>query len=70
MLGIAGAMDEFNADLRNQVHDELWGTVKRGTGREEEWLSVVEECMVLDQPLRPVPIVVEPKLMEDWSQLK
>lgn len=69
MLGIAGAMGQYGADIRNQVHDELWGTVRIGPSN-EAWLGVVEECMVLDQPLRPVPLVVEPKLMENWGELK
>jgi DNA polymerase I len=59
---------EYKADVRCQVHDELWGLVRQETG--EEWLQVVARAMVLDQPLRPVPLKVDPKLGRTWRDAK
>lgn len=59
------------ADLRAQIHDELMGKAPEGTLEEQmEWLKVVEADMLLDQPLRPVPLKVEPKLVANWKEAK
>lgn len=58
----------YGADIRNQVHDELLGLVDRD--RAEIWKEVVERYMVLDQPLLPVPLKVEAKLVRNWAEAK
>jgi DNA polymerase-1 len=56
------------ADIRVQVHDELAGLVRQETA--DEWLRVVAKALVLDQPLLPVPLKVEPKLGRTWKDTK
>lgn len=56
------------ADLRSQVHDEVWGLVRQE--RANEWLQVVARCLVLDQPLSPVPLKVSPVLANSWKEAK
>jgi len=58
----------FEADLRCQVHDELWGLVQYG--RKDEWVQVVQHVMVLDQPLQPVPLKVKLVLGPNWKECK
>jgi DNA polymerase-1 len=60
---------DYKADIRCQVHDELWGLVD-GMGDWEEWLRVVAKAMVLDQPLMPVPLKVDPKVGRNWKEAK
>lgn len=59
---------EYDADLRCQVHDEVWGLVRQE--RANEWLEVVAKCLVLDQPLMPVPLKVSPVLANNWKEAK
>lgn len=59
---------KFGADLRAQIHDELLGLV--GQARAPEWLVTVGRIMVLDQPLRPVPLVVKPVVALTWKDAK
>lgn len=59
---------KFGADLRAQIHDELWGLVR--AARAPEWLVTVGRIMVLDQPLRPVPLVVKPVVALTWKDAK
>lgn len=67
-LVVARYAKEHDADIRCQVHDELWGLVKEERAR--EWLPVVAKAMVLDQLLRPVMLVVEPSVGRNWKELK
>ena len=67
-LVVAAYAKEHGADIRCQVHDELWGLV--AVDRVDEWLPIVAKAMVLDQPLRPVMLVVEPKVGRNWKELK
>lgn len=60
----------FKADLRVQVHDELMGLVGGSQTNKQAWLEKVEEYMLLDQPLMPVPLKVVPKLVKDWKEAK
>ena len=58
-------------DIRAQIHDELMGEVfEKGHERQQEWLDVAQEYMLLDQPLMPVPLVVDPKLVKTWKEAK
>lgn len=61
--------DEFETDIRNQTHDELWGLCYNDA-LAPLWLGVVQEYMLLDQPLMPVPLKVEPKLVRNWREAK
>jgi DNA polymerase-1 len=67
-LVVVSYAPEHRADLRIQVHDELAGLVWGMVG--DEWLRVVARAMVLDQPLMPVPLKVEPKLGRTWQEAK
>ena len=67
-LVVAGYAPQHGADVRVQVHDELAGLVLGQMG--DEWLRVVAKAMVLDQPLVPVPLKVEPKLGRTWKEAK
>ena len=67
-LVVSRYMTEYNADLRSQVHDEVWGLVWQE--RANEWLQVVARCLVLDQPLTPVPLKVSPVLANNWREAK
>ena len=62
---------QYRPTILQQVHDELWGTV-RGPKYELEtvWLPLVKSSMELGQMLRPVPLLVEPKLVKSWAELK
>lgn len=69
-LGIRQEQDEYQADTRAQIHDELMGRVGGTQENKLKWLGVVERCMVLDQPLMPVPLMVVPKLVQNWKEAK
>lgn len=58
----------FGADLRCQVHDELWGLVE--ASKVHDWLARLPVMMGLDQPIRPVMLVVSPKAAETWAGAK
>jgi DNA polymerase-1 len=58
----------FSADLRCQVHDELWGLVE--FARSQEWLDRLPAMMGLDQPIHPVQLIVSPKAAETWAGAK
>ena len=60
---------EYGADIRTQVHDELMGRVY-DMSKADSWLELVERYMKLDQPLSPVPLKVEPKLVKTWKDAK
>ena len=59
---------QYGADLRCQVHDELWGLVTPATS--QDWLSRLPVFMGLDQPIRPVMLKVAPKVAETWAGAK
>lgn len=59
---------KYQADVRAQVHDELLGCVGGNQANKQEWLEVVVRCMLLDQPLSPVPLKVEPRLAVNWKE--
>lgn len=58
------------ANIRAQIHDELMGDAPRQQELQVKWLATVERCMLLDQPLMPVPLRVEPKLVANWKEAK
>ena len=75
MIALSERMGAYGADIRNQVHDEVWGVIaeqdEHGNAVDHAaWLHEVEVCMLLDQPLQPVPLVVEPKIVSNWRELK
>ena len=59
---------EFHADVRSQVHDELLGLVEHAYA--EPWLERVKRLMVLDQPIMPVPLVVDAHVGPTWLEAK
>ena len=61
--------DEYDADIRLQVHDELMG-ICWNPAKAQLWLEVVKRYMELDQPLQPVPLKVEPRLVRNWYEAK
>jgi len=60
----------YEATLNLQVHDEIWGYIRKVHARVQEWLEVVERCAVLDQPFAPVPVEAKVKAVESWAELK
>lgn len=66
-----GSVGGRQPDIRAQIHDELMGNAPDGSVEEQvKWLSIVERCMLLEQPLMPVPLKVEPKLVKNWKEAK
>lgn len=62
---------KFQADVRSQVHDELMGCIwTPDSDMKQDWLRLVERTMLLDQPLMPVPLKVDPKLVGTWKEAK
>ena len=61
---------KYHADIRSQIHDELFGLVFGDKDNKMKWLQVVERYALLDQPLMPVPLRVKPVLVENWKQAK
>ncbi len=59
---------DFGADLRCQVHDELWGLVQPISM--QDWLARLPLMMGLDQPISPVMLKVAPKVAETWAGAK
>jgi DNA polymerase-1 len=60
----------YFADVRSQIHDELFGLVWGDAETKRQWIEVVRRYAVLDQPLRNVPLKVEPKLVTNWKEAK
>lgn len=61
----------WKADIRLQVHDELLGCIwEPELEKRQKWVDTVARFMVLDQPLRPVPLKVKPKLVTNWKEAK
>lgn len=60
---------EFEADIRSQIHDELMGLCNN-PDKAALWIEKVQQYMVLDQPLMPVPLKIEPKLIKNWKEAK
>jgi DNA polymerase-1 len=59
---------QYGADLRCQVHDELWGLV--WYSKAQDWLARLPAMMGLDQPISPVQLIVSPKAAETWAGAK
>jgi DNA polymerase-1 len=60
---------DYQADIRSQIHDELFGFCFGDTVTNMKWLQVVERFCQLDQPLGLVPLRVKPKLVDNWKQV-
>lgn len=61
---------QYYADVRSQIHDELFGLVWGDEGNKMQWVEVVRRYAVLDQPLRNVPLRVDPKIVLNWKEAK
>lgn len=60
----------YYADIRSQIHDELFGLVWGDEDNKLKWKEVVARYALLDQPLRNVPLKVDPKIVTNWKEAK